>query len=82
MHIYNISAYVLLIFLNPFNLLQLLSFLNKDFFDLIYLDSRHHNRGDRQSRDKVSQGRATALVPDEDSWLPQRERAQLHNLLA
>ncbi len=30
---------------------------------------------------KSGQGRAAALVPDEDGWLQQREREELHHLV-
>ena len=45
-------------------------------------DPRHHDRGGGQQWDQVSQGRLVAVVPDEDSWIPQRQCAQLHHQLA
>ena len=49
---------------------------------LLPLDSRHYHRGGGQQRDQVGQGRAAAVVSDEDGRLSQCQRAQLHHELA
>lgn len=45
-------------------------------------DPRYYHRGNRQQGDQIGKGRAAAVVSDEDGWLQQRERTQLHHVLA
>ena len=45
-------------------------------------DSRHHRRTDGHEWGEVGQGRIAPVVPDEDGWLSECQRSQLHNELA